>query len=302
MTEKGYPAFRRIALFAVRQKSRLPPPSERKIVTKETHQGCLSFAIHHPGAFMPPAVPRRPQAAESKPPRPGPHLLPRGAGLRARPPLRPRGDGGARAKRRPGTRPKRTTGGTPPTRPPGGWGAPPSIDQSRGRAGEGQGLAATPGAAGGPRKQTAAPGERPQPARRAARRAPQARPLVADHLGGGRPPPSDGRRRKLTGADRRRPTAGPAPHHQAPTTTSHRGPEPGGGRPGQAGQFSCRRIPFSFGPIHGAKQRRRGDSPEPGRRGGGPCARRPGGTGGGRYGAGAGATPGRGWGGAWPES
>ena len=42
---------------------------------------------------MPPAVPRRPQAAESKPPRPGPHLLPRGAGLRARPPLRPRGDG-----------------------------------------------------------------------------------------------------------------------------------------------------------------------------------------------------------------
>ena len=193
---------------------------------------------------MPPAVPRRPQAAESNPPRPGPHLLPRGAGLRARPPLRPRGDGGARAKRRPGTRPKRTTGGTPPTRPPGGWGAPPSIDQSRGRAGEGQGLAATPGAARGPRKQTAAPGERPQPARRAARRAPQARPLVADHLGGGRPPPSDGRAAQPADADHG------GPRRARPHTTSPRnrqapgGRSPAGSRRGQVGRLQCR--PHSF--------------------------------------------------------
>ena len=200
---------------------------------------------------MPPAVPRRPQAAESKPPRPGPHLLPRGAGLRARPPLRPRGDGGARAKRRPGTRPKRTTGGTPPTRPPGGWGAPPSIDQSRGRAGEGQGLAATPGAAGGPRKQTAAPGERSQPARRAARRAPQARPLVADHLGGGRPPPSDGR-------GRNRPTQttaardGPGRTPPAPATTRPPAAEArrgvAGGKPDDCGRAFLFRLAPLMGP------------------------------------------------------
>ena len=87
----------------------------------------------------------------------------------------------------------------------------------------------------------------------------------------------------------RRAAGGPGP--LLPTTWA-------GGKPDDCG----RAFLFSFGPIHGAKQRRRGDSPEPGRRGGGPCARRPGGTGGGRYGAGAGATPGRGWGGAWPES
>ena len=117
-----------------------------------------------------------------------------------------------------------------------------------------QGWPPPPGRPEAPKNHPAATGGRLQPARRAARSAPQARPLDADHLGGGQ---SDD---------------------------------------------CAARIPFSFGPIHGAKQRRRGDSPEPGRRGGGPCARRPGGTGGGRYGAGAGATPGRGWGGAWPES
>ena len=111
----------------------LPPPSERKIVTKETHQGCLSFSIHHPGAFMPPAVPRRPQAAESKPP----------------PPLRPRGDGENRGLPPPRNAPIADGGAHPGG---GRLGAPPNIDQSRGRAGEGPGLAATPGAAGSPQK------------------------------------------------------------------------------------------------------------------------------------------------------
>ena len=53
------------------------------------------------------------------------------------------------ACRRHGTHPLRTAG---PTLAAGDWGAPPNIDQSRGRAGEGPGLAATPGAAGSPQK------------------------------------------------------------------------------------------------------------------------------------------------------
>lgn len=135
-------------------------------------------------------------------------------------------------RRRHGTRPKRTTAQAPERGPR------PSLP---------------PGRWGAPGQPITAPQDCLEPGR------------------GGLRPPRCGRR-KLTGADRRRPTAGPAPHHQAPTTTSHRGPEPGGGRPGQAGQFSCRRIPF--GPEDGhkaaARDTPRGDSPGPGRRGG-PC-------------------------------
>ena len=145
-----------------RQGHTVPRCWERKIVTKETHQGCLSFAIHHPGAFMPPAVPRRPQAAESKPPRAGQRTA-----FFHRCPARPEKRGPGR--RRHGTRPKRTTARAPergprPSLPPGRWGAPASQLQppKRGRARAGQGLPAPPGAAETPPTTTQPPrGERP---------------------------------------------------------------------------------------------------------------------------------------------
>ena len=167
---------------------------------------------------MPPAVPRRPQAAESKPPRPGPHLLPRGAGLRARPPCGPgameeRGRSGGPG---PGQRGPRAERPQPGRRAAGG--PRPALT----RAGDGperaQGWPPPPGRPEATKNHPAATGGRLQPARRAARRAPQARPLVADHLGGGLPPPSDGR-------GRNRPTQttaardGPGRTPLAPATT-----------------------------------------------------------------------------------
>jgi len=91
---------------------------------------------------MPPAVPRRPQAAESKPPRAGQRTA-----FFHRCPARPEKRGPGR--RRHGTRPKRTTARAPergprPSLPPGRWGAPASQLQppKRGRARAGQGLPA----------------------------------------------------------------------------------------------------------------------------------------------------------------
>lgn len=184
-------------------------------------------------------------------------------------------------RRRHGTRPKRTTARAPergprPSLPPGRWGAPGQpITAPQAGTGQGRPRAARPtrGGRNAPNGHTAATGGTAKPHGGRPAEPPGPAPRTALSLaGGGLRPPRFGRRRKLTGADRRRPTAGPAPHYQAPTTTSHRGPEPGGGRPGQAGQFSCRRIPF--GPEDGhkaaARDTPRGDSPGPGRRGG-PC-------------------------------
>ena len=154
----------------------------------------------------------------------------------------------------------------------GGPGQPITAPQAG--TGQGRPRAARPtrGGRNAPNDHTAATGGTAKPHGGRPAEPPGPAPRTALSLAGGLRPPRFGRRRKLTGADRRRPTAGPAPHHQAPTTTSHRGPEPGGGRPGQAGQFSCRRIPF--GPEDGhkaaARDTPRGDSPGPGRRGG-PC-------------------------------
>ena len=174
------------------------------------------------------------------------------------------------------------------------------------RAGDGperaQGWPPPPGRPEAPKNHPAATGGRLQPARRAARSAPQARPLDADHLGGGLSPPVFGRAAQPADADHG------GPRRARPHTTSPRdhqatgGRSPAGSRRGPVGRLQCRPHSFFVWPHPWGKQRRRGDSPEPGRRGGGPCARRPGGTGGGRYGLEAGATPGRGWGGAWPES
>lgn len=212
-------------------------------------------------------------------------------------------------RRRHGTRPKRTTARAPergprPSLPPGRWGAPgqPIIAPQAG-TGQGRPRAARPtrGGRNAPNDHTAATGGTAKPHGGRPAVLPGPAPRTALSLAGGAAPPA---LRAAAKTDRGRPATahgGPGPTPPGPDNHQPRGPEPGGGRPGQAGQFSCRRIPFSFGPIHGAKQRRRGDSPEPGRRGGGPCARRPGGTGGGRYGVGAGATPGRGWGGAANE-
>ena len=226
------------------EKLRNLPSSERKIVTKETHQGCLSFAItaFFPGGFAPGPFP--PPAGGGTPARRATHCL-----LSPLP--------GATGEARAGTAAAR--------------------DQAKENhsAGPGKGAAPIPaaGALGGPRPANYSPpsgdgpgqakGCPPQPGRQKRPQRPHSRhggtakphggrpavlpgpaPRTALSLAGGLRPPRFGRRRKLTGADRRRPTAGPAPHHQAPTTTSPGGQSPAGGRPGQAGQFSCRRIPL----------------------------------------------------------
>ena len=116
---------------------------------------------------MPPAVPRRPQAAESKPPRAGQRTA-----FFHRCPARPEKRGPER--RRHGTRPKRTTARAPergprPSLPPGRWGAP------------GQPITA-------PRTALSLAGGAAPPARRAAAKTDRGRPATA-HGGPGPTPP-----------------------------------------------------------------------------------------------------------------
>lgn len=148
--------------------------------------------------------------------------------------------------------------GPPPPRRPGDGGAPPGGGRIRRRRGTDAGQAANPT----PRRPQPATG--PPPHGRAPRR------------GGCGPPHPGGQQRDRTQADH-------GPGAPPPATSQHqrrRGPTGRGRtRPGR-----CDLAAYLLCLPQRGKQRRRGESPEPGRRGGGPCARRPGGTGGGRYG------------------
>lgn len=203
-------------------------------------------------------------------------------GRRAGPrrPFLPPGDGESRGLRPPGTSPKRTTGG------PQTGGRPHPGGRATGGPRRGEVELGAGGARAQARPPTPRPGGRSQrPGHRHHGRAPPA--------GGCRPPVFG---RPATRPDAGRPRAGsPAASHQpTPTAARAHGPGPdkaglvaigaGAAGPGQyrPGLHPTGRIPLCL-PQRG-KQRRRGESPEPGRRGGGPCARRPGGTGGGRYG------------------
>ena len=149
--------------------------------------------------------------------------------------------------------------GAAPTPPPGRWGGP-----RRGEVELGAGGARTQA-----RPPTPRPGGRSQrPGHRHHGRAPR--------RGGCGPPHPGGQQRDRTQADH-------GPGAPPPATSPHqrrRGPTGRGRtRPGR-----CDLAAYLLCLPQRGKQRRRGESPEPGRRGGGPCARRPGGTGGGRYG------------------
>ena len=144
------------------------------------------------------------------------------------------------------------------------------------QAGTGQGWprAARPtrGGRNAPNDHTAATGGTAKPHGGRPAVPPGPAPRTALSLAGGAAPPA---LRAAAKTDRGRPATahgGPGPTPPGPDNHQPRGPEPGGGRPGQAGQFSCRRIPF--GPEDGhkaaARDTPRGDSPGPGRRGG-PC-------------------------------
>ncbi len=226
------------------EKLRNLPSSERKIVTKETHQGCLSFAItaFFPRGLCPRAVPRRPQAAE--PPRAGQRTA-----FYHRCPARPEKRGPER--RRHGTRPKRTTARAPergprPSLPPGRWGAPGQpITAPQAGTGQGRPRAARPtrGGRNAPNDHTAATGGTAKPHGGRPAVLPGPAPRTALSLAGGCAPAL----RAAAKTDRGRPATahgGPGPTPPGPDNHQPRGPEPGGGRPGQAGQFSCRRIPL----------------------------------------------------------
>lgn len=192
--------------------------------------------------------PRRPGGIV--PPRPG---VGQGAGPGASGPPsggRDQPPGGLRAGD--GDRPR------PPPRRRAAGGGPAGGGRVRRRRGTDAGKAANPT----PRRPQPATG--PPPHGRAPRR------------GGCGPPHPGGQQRDRTQADH-------GPGAPPPATSPHqrwRGPTGRGRtRPGR-----CDLAAYLLCLPQRGKQRRRGESPEPGRRGGGPCARRLGGTGGGRYG------------------
>ena len=214
-----------------------------------------------------------PAAAAAEPPRAGQRTA-----FFHRCPARPEKRGPER--RRHGTRPKRTTARAPergprPSLPPGRWGAPGQpITAPQAGTGQGRPRAARPtrGGRNAPNDHTAATGGTAKPHGGRPAVLPGPAPRTALSLAGGAAPPA---LRAAAKTDRGRPATahgGPGPTPPGPDNHQPRGPEPGGGRPGQAGQFSCRSIPF--GPEDGhkaaARDTPRGDSPGPGRRGG-PC-------------------------------
>ena len=160
----------------------------------------------------------------------------------------------------------------------------PKEDHGTG-TGTGTGPHPAAGRRGGPAggrscKAQAGHGRRPgrQPHAQAAAASDRATATTAERprRGGVAPRFSGGQQRDRTQADH-----GPgAPPPAASQHQRRRGPTGRGRtRPGR-----CDLAAYLLCLPQRGKRRRRGESPEPGRRGGGPCARRPGGTGGGRYG------------------
>lgn len=160
----------------------------------------------------------------------------------------------------------------------------PKEDHGTG-TGTGTGPHPAAGRRGGPAggrsgKAQAGHGRRPgrQPHAQAAAASGRATATTAERprRGGVAPRFSGGQQRDRTQADH-------GPGAPPPATSPHqrrRGPTGRGRtRPGR-----CDLAAYLLCLPQRGKRRRRGESPEPGRRGGGPCARRPGGTGGGRYG------------------
>ena len=214
------------------------PSSERKIVTKETHQGCLSFSItaFFPRGLCTRAVPRRHSGGT---PAPRAAFAFEGGGPTCPPPLAAPGRPEKRGpeRRRHGTRPKRTTARAPergprPSLPPGRWGAPGQpITAPQAGTGQGRPRAARPtrGGRNAPNDHTAATGGTAKPHGGRPAEPPGPAPRTALSLAGGAAPPA---LRAAAKTDRGRPATahgGPGPtlpgpdNHQPPGARARRG-------------------------------------------------------------------------------